>query len=109
MQFAIDTLAREGVCECFLPFSSKNEIHILWGLYAHVHQTNLEFGKSKTTEYLFWLLGLTIQGDADNDARHDVGDVTCDEKKLVVLVELTISQASYWFSALKGAWWWMWI
>jgi hypothetical protein len=28
---------------------------------------------------------------------------------LVVLVELTISQASYWFSALKGAWWWMWI
>jgi hypothetical protein len=92
---AIDTLAREGMCKCFLPFSSNNEINIIWGLYADVHQTNLEFGKSKTTKYLFWLLGLTIQGDADNDARHDVEDVVCDEKKLVVLVGLTISQASH--------------
>jgi hypothetical protein len=86
---AIDTSAREGMCKCFLPFSSKNELNIVLGLYAHVHQTNLEFGKSKTTKYLFWLLGLTTQGDA----RHDVGDVICDEKKLVVLVGLTISQA----------------
>lgn len=63
---------------------------ILYYLYAHVHQTNLEFGKSKTTKYLFWLLGLTIHDDVDNDARHDVSDVICGNKKMVVLVGLPI-------------------
>jgi len=82
---------------------------IIYYLYAHVHQTNLEFRKSKTTKYLFWLLGLTIPGDVDNDARHDVGDVICGNKKMVVSVGLPVSQASHWFSALKNAWWWLWI
>lgn len=68
---------------------------ILYYLHAHVHQTNLEFGKSKTTKYLFWLLGLTIHDDVDNDARHDVRDVICGNKKMVVLVGLPISQVSH--------------
>jgi hypothetical protein len=70
-------------------------MEIIYYLYAHVHQTNLEFRKSKTTKYLFWLLGLTIPGDIDNDARHDVRDVSCDNKKMVVLVGLPVSQASH--------------
>lgn len=54
---AIDKISRVRPCNLFLPFFSEKEINKIWGLlYAHVHQTTLEFGKNKITKYLFWLL-----------------------------------------------------
>jgi hypothetical protein len=86
---AIDTLGRVGMCKCFLAFSSKNEINIVWELFiTYMPMCIKQIWNSERVK-------LVIHDDVDNDARHDVRDVICGNKKMVVLVGLPISQVSH--------------